>query len=95
MSYEICNESIFVIFSPFQQLTNDFRKDYAQFWISILHSDVEGIKRYAGKLGIGELFGLFACMVAGRSWSSIEKGIDKNKKGKSEVWGKQCFICFN
>lgn len=46
---------------------------------------MEGIKEHAGKLGIGELFGLFACMVAGRSWSSIEKGIDKKKKGKSEV----------
>jgi aarF domain-containing kinase len=77
--------SIYVFLWFFQQLTNDFRKDYASFWTSILKSDVDGIKEYAGKLGIGELYGLFACMVAGRSWSSITQGIDKKKKGKSEV----------
>ena len=36
-------------------------------------------------MGVGQLYGLFACMVAGRSWSSITKGIDKSEKTKAEV----------
>ena len=60
-----------------QQLTNDFRYNYAQFWNSILKADLEGIKQSADCLGVGKLYGLFACMVTGRSWGSIQKGIDK------------------
>jgi aarF domain-containing kinase len=67
-------------------LNNEFRLNYSQFWLSILHADQEGIKEYADKLGVGQLYGLFACMVAGRSWSSITKGIDKAEKTASEVW---------
>ncbi len=49
-----------------QQLTHDFRLDYAHFWLSILNADKAGIKKYADRLGCGQLYGLFACMVAGR-----------------------------
>ena len=59
--------------------------NYSQFWLSILNANQEGIKEYADKLGVGQLYGLFACMVAGRSWSSITKGIDKSEKTKAEV----------
>ena len=68
-----------------QQLNNEFRINYSQFWLSILNANQEGIKEYADKLGVGQLYGLFACMVAGRSWSSITKGIDKSEKTKAEV----------
>ena len=44
-----------------------------------------GINKFADKLGVGQLAGLFACMVAGRSWGSIEKGIDRNKQSSAEV----------
>ena len=67
-----------------QQLTSDFRVDYANFWLSILRADTDGIKTYADKLGVGQLYGLFACMVAGRSWNSIQKGIDREKKSAAE-----------
>ena len=67
-----------------QQLTNDFRLNYAQFWLSILQADLDGIKRYADVLGVGQLYGLFACMVSGRSWGSIQKGIDKSEKNAAE-----------
>ena len=33
----------------------------------------------------GSLYGLFACMVTARSWSSIQKGLDVAPKTKSEV----------
>ena len=68
-----------------QQLTNDFRYNYAQFWHSILKADLEGIKQSADCLGVGNLYGLFACMVTGRSWGSIQKGIDKAEKNSAEV----------
>ncbi len=68
----------------FQQLTNDFRLNYAQFWLSILNADLEGIKTTADVLGVGQLYGLFACMVTGRSWNSIQKGIDRAEKNKAE-----------
>ena len=73
------------ISSSLQQLTSDFRVDYANFWLSILNADTEGIKTYADKLGVGQLYGLFACMVAGRSWNSIQRGIDREKKSAEEV----------
>ncbi|XP_040567744.1 aarF domain-containing protein kinase 1 [Lepeophtheirus salmonis] len=66
----------------YTQLTNQFRLDYADFWTNILNADVEGIRHSADKLGVGELYGLFACMVTGRSWNSIQHGIDKSKKNK-------------
>ena len=59
--------------------------DYSRFWLSILNADTAGIRTYADKLGVGGLYGLFACMVAGRSWDSITKGIDKTEKNKAEV----------
>jgi len=68
----------------YSQLTNDFRLDYSHFWLSILNADQDGIRNYADKLGVGSLYGLFACMVAGRSWDSITKGIDRTEKNKAE-----------
>lgn len=36
------------------------------------------MRKYSANLGIeGDLYGLFACMVSGRTWDSILKGIDK------------------
>ena len=50
-----------------------------------MNADTEGIKTYADRLGVGQLYGLFACMVAGRSWNSITKGIDRTEKNQAEV----------
>jgi len=71
-------------FVAFQQLTQEFRLDYAHFWLSILRADTAGIRLYADRLGVGQLYGLFACMVAGRSWASIQAGVDKSRKSRSE-----------
>ena len=69
-------------------MTNDFRYNYAQFWLHILKADLDGIKIYADKLfqdpRVEKLYGLFACMVTGRSWRSIQKGIDKAEKNSAE-----------
>jgi len=68
----------------YTQLNNQFRYDYADFWSAIINTDVEAIKSSAEKLGVGQLYGLFACMVTARSWSSIQKGVDKAERSAAE-----------
>lgn len=48
---------------------------------------MEGIKTHSEELGVGEFYGLFACMVTGRSWQSIssKEGITQIKFSKDEV----------
>lgn len=53
--------------------------------MSILNADLKGIHDNAEKLGVGELYGLFACMVTGRSWKTIQTGIDKAQMTSEEV----------
>ena len=69
----------------FQQLTDEFRLHYSQFWNSILKSDLEGMQKNADHLGVGKNYDVFACMLTGRSWNSIQKGIDKSEKNAAEV----------
>ncbi|XP_065577696.1 aarF domain-containing kinase 1-like isoform X2 [Artemia franciscana] len=65
-------------------LGDRFRCTYSKFWLSILNADLKQIEKYGEELGVGELFGLFACMVTGRSWNSILSGIDKQKMSSQE-----------
>lgn len=65
-------------------LTDDFRTTYSKFWLSILNANLKEIQRYGEILGVGELYGLFACMVTARSWDSISKGIDKKERTSGE-----------
>jgi aarF domain-containing kinase len=37
---------------------------------------VETIRSAATALGVGELYGLFACMVTARSWNAIQSGME-------------------
>lgn len=68
----------------YTNLTNDFRLTYSKLWLSILDADLEAIQHHGNQLGVGELYGLFACMVTGRSWDSISKGIDKKARTSEE-----------
>lgn len=68
----------------YTQLNNKFRYDYADFWSAIINRDVEAIKVAADSLGVGNLYGLFACMVTARSWSSIQKGVDVAERSAAE-----------
>lgn len=52
--------------------------------MAVINSDVKNIERTARKLGVGEMYGLFACMTSGRSWNAIQSGIDKLKKSDAE-----------
>ncbi|CAD5231578.1 unnamed protein product [Bursaphelenchus xylophilus] len=53
--------------------------------MAILKPDKDEIKNICTKMGVGELFGLFACIVTARSWESVTKGITKVKTTASET----------
>lgn len=62
----------------FQTLKDDFRVEYANLWLSILNRDKTAMRFHSKNLGIdGDAYGLFACMIAGRTWDNIMRGIDK------------------
>lgn len=53
--------------------------------MSILNRDFDGMKKHSEKLGIGNLYPILVCMVTGRTWDSINAGIDKVKYSPQEV----------
>ncbi|XP_030877094.1 uncharacterized aarF domain-containing protein kinase 1-like [Leptonychotes weddellii] len=59
----------------YQVLTDEFRLDYCHLWQSLIWTDMEKVKKYSQRLGAGELYPLFACMLTARSWHSVNKGI--------------------
>ncbi|XP_075975277.1 aarF domain containing kinase 1 [Anticarsia gemmatalis] len=69
----------------YAQLTDDFRYHYSKLWLSIIDRNKDEMRLHSEALGIRkELYGLFACMVAGRPWDSIMKGISKTKPSAEE-----------
>nr|CAG4636916.1 EOG090X047B [Ceriodaphnia reticulata] len=66
------------------QLPTEFKENYANLWMSIIRSNEREIEKNAHKLGVGELYGHFACMVSGRTWNAIMGGIEKQKKTSAE-----------
>ncbi|XP_075226609.1 aarF domain containing kinase 1 isoform X2 [Lycorma delicatula] len=60
-------------------LSDEVRWAYAKLWLSILNRDFKGMKEQCSKLGVGNMYGLFSCMVCGRTWDSIEAGLNKKK----------------
>lgn len=54
-------------------------------WLSLMKADVKGIEYWGRKLGVGDLYGLLACMVTARSWTAVTKGIEKSKPTSDEV----------
>ncbi|KAK7571912.1 hypothetical protein V9T40_014384 [Parthenolecanium corni] len=65
-------------------LSDDFRFEYAQLWISILNSDVESMSHHCTALGVPDLFWLFASMVTGRSWDAIKSGLSTTRFQSTE-----------
>jgi len=43
------------------------------------------MKKYCTKLGVAEMYGLLVCMVAGRTWDSVQDGIVTKKLTDAEV----------
>ncbi|UYV84773.1 ADCK1, partial [Cordylochernes scorpioides] len=65
-------------------LTDDFRLNYCNLWLSILKRDVDGIKKCSKEMGVGELYNILAAILTQRSWKSVTKGIDQCIKTKEE-----------
>ncbi|XP_037954091.1 aarF domain-containing kinase 1 [Teleopsis dalmanni] len=64
----------------YANLTDKFRYEYSNLWLSILSVDRKGMRKHSENLGIkGDLYGLFACMVTGRPWETVTQGISKVK----------------
>uniref|UniRef100_A0A8C5HLI5 AarF domain-containing protein kinase 1 n=1 Tax=Gouania willdenowi TaxID=441366 RepID=A0A8C5HLI5_GOUWI len=59
----------------YQVLQPDFRLDYCRLWQSLIRSDMSGVERYSRRLGAGDLFPLFACILTARSWNAVNAGI--------------------
>uniref|UniRef100_A0A1I7VZ80 Protein kinase domain-containing protein n=1 Tax=Loa loa TaxID=7209 RepID=A0A1I7VZ80_LOALO len=59
-------------------MESDFRIKYSKLWLALLEPDLNEVKKCAQSMGVGELYGLFACMVTSRSWDAINRGIDKS-----------------
>ena len=72
---------------PLQVLTDEFRLDYCRLWQSLIWTDMEKVKKYSQRLGAGELYPLFACMLTARSWDSVNRGIGQAPVTATEVGG--------
>lgn len=68
----------------YQELQPGFRLDYCRLWQALITSDMGGVERYSRRLGAGDLFPLFACMLTARSWTSVNTGISSTPVTQSE-----------
>ncbi|XP_060919133.1 aarF domain-containing protein kinase 1 [Labrus mixtus] len=59
----------------YQVLQPDFRLDYCRLWQALIKGDMPGVERYSRRLGAGELYPLFACVLTARSWTAVNAGI--------------------
>jgi aarF domain-containing kinase len=69
----------------YQNLSEQFRYNYANIWMSILEKDIKKLEILTKHFNVGEYFALFACIITGRSWDAISQGIDKVKFTSIEV----------
>uniref|UniRef100_A0A8D3DM17 AarF domain-containing protein kinase 1 n=1 Tax=Scophthalmus maximus TaxID=52904 RepID=A0A8D3DM17_SCOMX len=59
----------------YQILQPDFRLDYCRLWQALINSDMSKVERYSRRLGAGDLYPLFACVLTARSWTAVNAGI--------------------
>ncbi|XP_075554451.1 aarF domain containing kinase 1 isoform X2 [Dermacentor variabilis] len=69
----------------YTELTDQFRLQYANLWLSLIRRDLESLEHWGNQLGVsGELYKILSCIVSGRSWKSITQGIDRQKQTQAE-----------
>ncbi|XP_032997853.1 aarF domain-containing protein kinase 1 isoform X4 [Lacerta agilis] len=68
----------------YQVLSENFRLDYCRLWQALIKSDMKRVQKYSRRLGAGDLYPLFACMLTARSWESVNRGIDRLPVTKQE-----------
>ncbi|XP_036398543.1 aarF domain-containing protein kinase 1 [Megalops cyprinoides] len=68
----------------YQVLNQDFRLNYCRLWQALMKADMQGIERYSRRLGVGDMYPLFACVLTARSWTSVNAGISQTPITNSE-----------
>ncbi|XP_069639866.1 aarF domain-containing protein kinase 1 isoform X3 [Haliaeetus albicilla] len=68
----------------YQVLSESFRMDYCHLWQALIKADMKRVQKYSQRLGAGDLYPLFACMLTARSWESVNRGIDRSPVSASE-----------
>ncbi|KAM3870844.1 aarF domain-containing protein kinase 1 [Diretmus argenteus] len=68
----------------YQTLQPDFRLNYCRLWQALIGGDMAGVERYSRRMGAGDLYPLFACVLTARSWSSVNAGISSTPITHSE-----------
>ncbi|XP_053234176.1 aarF domain-containing protein kinase 1 isoform X2 [Podarcis raffonei] len=68
----------------YQVLSENVRLDYCRLWQALIKSDMKRVQKYSRRLGAGDLYPLFACMLTARSWESVNRGIDRLPVTKQE-----------
>ncbi|MCH1932430.1 AarF/UbiB family protein, partial [Shewanella sp. A25] len=56
----------------YRDLTDQMRVDYAHLWTSLIQGDVDGIRTYAKRVGGTDTYQLFACIMTGRAWETVQ-----------------------
>lgn len=74
----------------YQDLGDNFRREYCRLWKALVTSDEDGIKRHCTTLNAGKMYTLFAAMLTMKPWDDIvSDDIDrlksKNTKGEKEI----------
>lgn len=59
----------------YTQLSDQFRSSYSNLWLALIQANEKSIEKHASELGVGELYGILACVVSGRPWSAVKVGI--------------------
>lgn len=68
----------------YANLSDEFRWSYSKLWLAIFNRDKDLMKKHCTELGVGDMYGLLACMVSGRTWDSILDGVEKKKYTNTE-----------
>ncbi|XP_061223501.1 aarF domain-containing protein kinase 1 isoform X2 [Neopsephotus bourkii] len=68
----------------YQVLSESFRMDYCRLWQALIKADMKRVQKYSRRLGAGDMYPLFACVVTARSWEAVNRGIDKSPVSASE-----------
>lgn len=70
----------------YSKLDESFRVDYCKLWMALLKPDKDKVKELCTKMGVGDLFGLFACIITARSYKSVTEGISNSRPTEAEVF---------
>lgn len=68
----------------YQVLQPDFRLEYCRLWQALIQGDMKEMEQSSRRLGAGELYPLFACIITARSWTAVNAGISSMPVSQSE-----------